>query len=411
MHILLIHQAFASLDEAGGTRHYEMARYLVAQGHQVTIITSPVNYLTGRSKENRMHWLQRETPEPGIEILRVYVYPALHRSFFHRLINFFSFMFSSFFVGLGVKNVEAVWGTSPPIFQGWTAWCLARLKRCPFLFEIRDLWPEFAIGIGVLKNKTLIRLSYWLESFLYRHADRIVVNSPGFIPFVEKQGGKSIALVPNGVDPLMFDPADSGQQFRREHHLESAFIVLYAGAHGISNDLEVVLEAARLTANQPNIHYVFVGDGKEKANLVAKAEQEHLTNVSFFPSVAKHEMGEVMAAANACVAILRPLDLYKTTYPNKVFDYLAAAKPVLLVIDGVIRQVVEEAQAGIFVQPGDANSLAQAILKLNSDPAIAQQMGQNGREFVIQNFNRQILAARLEAIFCQLVEEKCPKKS
>jgi glycosyltransferase involved in cell wall biosynthesis len=279
------------------------------------------------------------------------------------------------------------------------------------LFEIRDLWPEFAIGIGVLKNKTLISMSYWLESFLYHHADRIVVNSPGFIPFVEQRGGKAIELVPNGVDPTMFDPANNGHRFRLEHHLEQSFIVLYAGAHGISNDLAVVLESAKLTLANPTIHYVFVGDGKEKAHLVEKASEEHLSNVSFFPSVAKHEMGEVMAAADACIAILRPLDLYKTTYPNKVFDYLAAAKPVLLVIDGVIRQVVEEAHAGIFVQPGDAYSLAQAILKLESDPTNARCMGQNGRDFVIQNFNRQILAARLETIFCQLVEEACPKKS
>lgn len=411
MHILLIHQAFASLDEAGGTRHYEIARYLISRGHRVTIITSPVNYLTGRSKGTRLHWVEKETPASGLTILRVYVYPALHRSFFHRLINFFSFMFSSFFVGLGVKNVDVVWGTSPPIFQGWTAWCLACLKRKPFLFEIRDLWPEFAIGIGVLKNKVLIRLSYWLESFLYRHADKIVVNSPGFIPFVSRQGSKAPVLVPNGADPDMFDPSEDGSSFRREQQLESAFIVLYAGAHGISNDLEVVLSAAELTQSHSEIQYVLVGDGKEKANLVQKAQGMNLTNVIFLPPVAKNQMSRVMAAANACVAILKPLELYKTTYPNKVFDYLAAAKPVLLVIDGVIRQVVEEAQAGIYVEPGNANALSQAILKLSSDRAAAQQMGKNGREFVIQHYNRQKLAAEFETIFCQLIEEVCPKKS
>jgi glycosyltransferase involved in cell wall biosynthesis len=411
MHILLIHQAFASLDEAGGTRHYEIAHYLVTQGHRVTIITSPVNYLTGRTAEDRIHWVQKEIPEPGIVILRVYVYPALHRSFFHRLLNFFSFMFSSFFVGLGVKNVDAVWGTSPPIFQGWTAWCLARIKRCPFLFEVRDLWPEFAIGIGVLKNKLLINWSYWLESFLYRHADRIVVNSPGFIPFVEKRGGKNIVLIPNGVDPTMFDSGDDGLSFRKEHALESAFIVLYAGAHGISNDLALILAAARITLEDLQIQYVFVGDGKEKSNLMQKAQDWNLSNVHFLPPVAKQEMNGVMAAADACIAILSPLDLYKTTYPNKVFDYLAAAKPVILVIDGVIRQVVEEARAGIFSQPGDAKSLAQAILKFESEPALIRQMGLNGREYVVQHFNRKVLSAQLETIFCQLVEEKCPKKS
>jgi glycosyltransferase involved in cell wall biosynthesis len=410
MHILLIHQAFACPDEAGGTRHYEFAHYLVLHGHSVTIITSPVNYLTGHSKEDRLHWVQKEIPEPGITLLRVYVYPALHRSFFHRLLNFFSFMFSSFFVGLGVKNVDVVWGTSPPIFQGWTAWCVARLKGKPFLFEIRDLWPEFAIGIGVLKNKVLIRLSFWLESFLYRHADRIIVNSPGFIPFVSKRGGKNIALVPNGVDPTMFDPNSDGHAFRQQHHLGSEFTVLYAGAHGISNDLEVVLSAAQLTREHREIQYVFVGDGKERVNLIAKAQNLGLPNVQFLPSIPKQQMSGALAAADACIAILKPLDLYQTTYPNKVFDYLAAARPVIMVIDGVIRQVVEEANAGIFVQPGDANALAQAILKLSIDRSYGHQLGLNGRNYVIQHFNRQKLAAQLETIFCQLTEAPCQKK-
>jgi glycosyltransferase involved in cell wall biosynthesis len=406
MHILLIHQAFASLDEAGGTRHYEMARYLVSQGHRVTIITSPVNYLTGLAKGSRLHWKQQENPEPGITILRVYVYPALHRSFFHRLINFFSFMFSSFFVGLGVKNVDAVWGTSPPIFQGWTAWCLARIKGKPFLFEIRDLWPEFAIAIGVLHNKLLIKLSYWLESFLYRHADQIVVNSPGFFPYVTKQGGRNIELVPNGVDPTMFKPENDGYEFRQEHDLQGAFIILYAGAHGISNDLEIVLSAARETQINPKIKYVFIGDGKEKANLIQRSQEWKLTNVLFLPSVPKSQMDQVLAAADACLAILKPLELYKTTYPNKVFDYMAAARPVILVIDGVIRQVVEEAHAGIFVPPGNSESLAKAVLALAADPVNARRMGINGRNYVSEHFNRQIISAKMESLFRQLREKK-----
>ncbi|PKN91214.1 MAG: glycosyltransferase WbuB, partial [Chloroflexi bacterium HGW-Chloroflexi-7] len=140
MHILLIHQAFAAINEPGGTRHHEIARYLVKQGHQVTIITSPVSYLTGQNTEIKTRWVTRENSETGITILRAYTYAALHRSFFHRVLSFFSFMFSSFFIGLGVKNVSVIWGTTPPIFQGWTAWLLARLKGVPFLFEVRDLW-------------------------------------------------------------------------------------------------------------------------------------------------------------------------------------------------------------------------------------------------------------------------------
>ena len=135
MHVLLIHQAFASLDEAGGTRHYEMAVHLVEHGHQVTIISSPVSYLTGKSSSSHLRWKEQQIPRPGITILRAYTYQALHKSFIHRVFSFFSFMFSSFWIGLGVKNVDLVWGTSPPIFQGVSAWLLARLKECHFFLR------------------------------------------------------------------------------------------------------------------------------------------------------------------------------------------------------------------------------------------------------------------------------------
>ncbi len=216
MHILFIHQAFATLDEAGGTRHYELARYLVEQGHCVTIITSPVSYLTGKSRQQGMPWLDRQEPEPGITILRTYTYPALHKNFVHRVFSFLSFMVSSFLAGLRVKNIDLVWGTSPPIFQGATAWLLARLKRVPFLFEVRDLWPAFAIAVGVLRNPLLIRASLWLERFLYRHADRVMVNSPGFIQHVIKRGAGWVELIPNGAEPEMFYPQANGQAFRQQ---------------------------------------------------------------------------------------------------------------------------------------------------------------------------------------------------
>jgi len=405
-HILLVHQAFAALDEPGGTRHYEMARSFASHGHRVTVITSPISYLTGRSGSGRLRWVTREDPEPGIRILRAYAYPALHRSFFHRVLNFVSFMLSSFFIGLGVKNVDVVWGTSPPIFQGWTAWLLARLKRVKFLFEIRDLWPAFAIAVGVLRNPLLISLSNWLERFLYRHADKIVVNSPGFIQHIAARGGQHIHLVANGVDPAMFETHDNGEQFRTQLGLSGKFVVMYAGAHGISNDLEVLLSAARLTRENDSIAYVLVGDGKEKANLQTLAREWELNNVHFLPPSPKIEMAGVLAGADACLAILKPLEMYKTTYPNKVFDYMAAGKPVLCAIDGVIRQVVEEARAGVFVQPGNARALAEAIKAWASDPKRCKQMGMNGREYVGVHFYRQVLANQMEDLLINLVHSK-----
>lgn len=397
MHILLIHQAFAALDEPGGTRHHELARFLVSKGHRVTVIASPVSYLTGK---NSPPILVDNGGEQGggITILRAYTYQALHKSFVHRVFAFFSFMVSSFFIGLGVKNVDVVWGTSPPIFQGVTAWLLARLKGARFLFEVRDLWPDFAIAVGVLKSPTLIKLSLWLEKFLYRRADRMMVNSPGYVAHVRGRGARSVELIPNGADPGMFNPLDNGEKFRQAHSLKNKFVVLYAGAHGISNDLTVVLEAARLLASDLKIQFVLLGDGKEKANLQARAAQMGLENVSFLPPVPKTEMAAALAGADACLAILKPLDEYKTTYPNKVFDYMAAGRPVLLAIDGVIREVVEAADCGIFVQPGDPAALAEAAARLAANRDESLRMGLAGRTYLETHFSREALAEKLEQL-------------
>jgi glycosyltransferase involved in cell wall biosynthesis len=392
MHILIIHQAFASIDEPGGTRHYEFARWLVARGHKVTVIASSISYLTGSDAQ------QLNEPMDGIQILRASVYGAHHRSFSHRMLAFLSFMLSSFWIGLRVKNVDLIWGTSPPIFQGLTAWTLAKLKRAPFLFEVRDLWPQFAIVMGVLKNPILIGLAEWLERFLYRRADRVIVNSPGFIQHVKARGAQRVELIPNGADPSMFDPQDDGAGFRREHRFDDKFVVMYAGAHGMANDLGVVLEVAGLLADRRDIQIVLLGDGKEKSALQARAAEMKLANVTFLPSLPKSGMPAALAAADACIAILKPLEEYKSTYPNKVFDYMAAGRPVALAIDGVIRAVVEAAGCGFFAEPGDAPALANVISKLAKDQVKAREMGLQGRSYLQEHFNREKIAEGLASL-------------
>jgi glycosyltransferase involved in cell wall biosynthesis len=388
MHILIIHQAFASLDEPGGTRHFEFARLLTSRGHRVTVIASPVSYITGG------HTKGTHAEMEGVTILRASVYNAHHKSFFHRVLAFFSFMISSFWIGLRVKNVDVVWGTSPPIFQGVTAWLLARIKGAKFLFEVRDLWPQFAIAVGVLKNPLLIHLTEWLERRLYRAADRVMVNSPGFSEHVQVRGARRVDLIPNGADPSMFDPNEDGKAFRESNVLTDKFITLYAGAHGMSNDLTVLLDSASLLANS-DIQIVFLGDGKEKPALQTRAREMNLTNVSFLPSVPKTQMAHALAGADACIAILKPIEEYKTTYPNKVFDYMAAGKPVVLAIDGVIRDVVEQAGCGLFVQPGDALAMSQVIRQLAADPAHGREMGKLGREYLERNFSRAVIGEKL----------------
>lgn len=403
MHILLIHQAFAGINQAGGTRHHEIANYLSQQGHQVTVIASPVSYLTGKSSSERWKVVE-ETGDKHIQIIRAFTYQKLHRSFVHRMVSFFSFTFSSFWIGMGVKDVDLVWGTTPPLFQAPSAWLISVLKNKPFLLEIRDLWPLFAVEVGVLKNRLFIRMAEWLEKFLYRRAKVCVVNSPGYIQHVKERGGKRVELVPNGADPDMFFPDENGESFRQKHYLEGKFVVAYAGAHGMSNDLGVVLEAAKTLQDHGSIHFMFVGDGKEKANLEQQSQEMNLENVTFLPPMAKKEIHELFSAVDATLAILKPIEVYKTTYPNKVFDGMAAGRPVVLAIDGVSREVIERHQAGVYTPPGDAKNLSDTILKLSADPEAARRMGNNGREAVKLYYNRQQQAEKLLSIMLEMIK-------
>ncbi len=400
MHILLIHQAFASLSEPGGTRHHELARFLAGQGHKVSIIASPVSYLSGEIQAGE----KIEEDFGGlITIYRCFTYSALHKSFIHRVFSFFSFMISAFFKSVSIKEVDLVWGTTPPIFQSVSAWLISKLKRVPFLLEVRDLWPEFAIAVGVLKNPFLIKLSYWLEKLLYHQADQIIVNSPGFTEHVTEKGGKIISLIPNGADTEFFDNIDI-PAIRRNLDWTEKFIILYAGAHGMSNDLGVVLRAAQILKDEHKVHLVLVGDGKEKPALISEAEKMELSNLTFLDPVPKNQIGDFLSAADACIAILKPIEMYKTTYPNKVFDYMAARKPVILAIDGVIRNVVEKAGCGIFCTPGDPYAIANGIKFFYNNPDKAISMGVMGYNYLQTNFSRKIIANDLLRIMKEMVK-------
>jgi glycosyltransferase involved in cell wall biosynthesis len=223
-----------------------------------------------------------------------------------------------------------------------------------------------------------------------------MVNSPAYVGYVKERGARQVELIPNGADPSMFDPAADGADFRRAHHLADKFVTMYAGAHGMSNDLGVVLEAARqLAEDTPEVEIVLVGDGKEKSALMARAAAMSLPNVTFLPSVPKTGMAEVLAAADACIATLKPLEEYKWTYPNKVFDYMAAGRPVALAIDGVIREVVEGADCGLFAAPGNPSALAEVIRQLARDRQRSRIMGLRGRAYLEEHFSRETMAEAL----------------
>jgi glycosyltransferase involved in cell wall biosynthesis len=200
----------------------------------------------------------------------------------------------------------------------------------------------------------------------------------------------------------MFNPQADGAELRQEYGFQNQFIALYAGAHGMSNDLEILLQAAQELQDDPEIAIVLLGDGKEKPNLIAQAAEMGVSNVHFLPALPKAEMREALAAADACIAILKPVKMYQTVYPNKVFDYMAAGRATILAIDGVIREVVEAGQAGVFVPPGNPHAMAAAIRQFAEDRQRVRQMGENGRKYLEAHFDRPKVAAELDFLLKNL---------
>lgn len=401
MHILLIHQAFASDSQAGGTRHFELATYLVRHGHRVTVIAGPISYMTGRRST-------LDSTEHGLDVVWPRVYGGWGPGFVGRLSAFVSFMISSWIAACRIRDVDVIWGTSPPIFQAISAYLTALLRRRPFVLEIRDLWPGFAVEMEVLRNKLLIWLSEGLERLLYRKATRVVVNSPGFSQHVFERSGAQQRLpnvIPNGVDLETFDARLREGNGWPDWDSEK-FNVVYAGALGAANGLDVVLAAATVLRDDMEIRFVLIGDGRDKVRLASEARRRGLTNVAFVPAMPKSAMPSVLKRANLCLATLQPLPLFATTYPNKVFDYMAAGRPTIVAIDGVIREVIETAQAGTYVPPGDGAALARAVVHYREHPSLMESHGRHGRCCVEGRFSRQRHGDMLASIFEEVAQPR-----
>ena len=392
MHTLLIHQAFTTPTDAGGTRHYELAQCVIANGDRFTVVASDFGYLSAKRTTGSISG--HEEIVDGIRVLRVATSRSSHGGLAGQLLAFLTFASSSLIAGLRVRDVDVVLATTPPIFQAVSAWLVAAIRRRPLILEIRDLWPEFIIDMGKLKNPVVIAVARWLERFLYKRANSFIVNSPAYVDYLESKGVERsrITLVSNGVSPEMFakdaDVARRARDIRTRFGLEGKFVAMYAGAMGPANDLETLIDAAEALRGDERIHIVLVGDGKQRKYLETEVRDRRLTNVTFAGPQSKVDMRAFLSAADVCVATLQNIAMFRMTYPNKVFDYLAAGKPVVLAIDGVIREVVDRAEAGIFVTPGDAGALAGAIARLAADPQSGIAMGRRGQDYVRQHFNR-----------------------
>lgn len=395
MHLLVVHQYFLGEGQGGGSRFNAMTRRWAEQGHRVTVVAGMVNYQTGRKEEAyRRRWIVDETAGPGVRVRRTHVSPAYNRSFLGRLWGYLSFMISAVHGGVTAEQPDVVVATSPPLFAGVAGRLIAARWGVPFVFEVRDLWPESAIDTGVLNRPTLIRLAYRLERWLYHVADRVTVLTPAFrTALVERKGvpADRIGFVPNGADIDVFEPGPKQNRVRREYGLGDKFVVAYLGAHGVANHLEQILDAAELLRDR-NVAFLFVGDGMRRPALEAMARERGLSNVTFVGNVPKAQAAEFCNAADACAAVLKRVETFKTVYPNKVFDYMACARPTILAIDGVARELVEDAGAGVYVEPENPAAFAAAVQRLRSDPAEAERMGRRGREYVVRHFARDALA-------------------
>lgn len=404
IHILFSHQAFATPRETGATRHYELFSELVRKGHEVTVLRSDRNYKTG-DKEKAVSDVA-EAPE-GLEIVEVPNPGPVHRNFLWRLFSYLTFSLFSLLRGLRVKDVDVVVGTSPPLPQVFPMWIVARAKRAGFVIEVRDLWPDFPVEMGVLTNPLLVRLGYFLEETMYGLPDQIIINSPAYREHIGSfsEDTAPVVLIPNGVSTADFGALDENQELRRDYGIGEEFLVVYAGAHGPAQDLGTVLDAA-IRLEDENVHFLFVGDGKDRSKLIDKSKRLGLANVTFLEPRPKDEIPAILAAADACVATLQDIPMFRKTYPNKVFDYMASGNPTILGIDGVIREVIEEAGGGVYAEPGDPEDLAQAVRHLMEHPDDCQEMGERARKHVGRNFDWTIHAERMEDVVTATAPER-----
>ena len=402
MRILLIHQYFLEDNDGGGSRWNEMSRFWQQSGHQVTVLAGMVHYTTGK-KHPKYHnkYFNVSRNQDQVEVIRCHVSEAYNVSFLGRLWAYFSFTASSTWAGMtkAKGHYDIVVVTSPPLFVGITAYILSALKKRPFVFEIRDLWPESAIDTGVLQSGFLIKFAYWFEAFMYRKATLINVLTPAFRDtLIQKKGvpADKIIFIPNAADFSLSEELLQTMDvaaFRKTHDLDGRTVVTYVGAHGVANHLVQVLETAELLRDT-NVLFLLIGDGMLKKDLIADAHQRGLTNVRFVDSIPKREVFKYILASDLGASVLKKVDTFKTVYSNKTFDYMSCQKPILMAIDGVSRQLVETAQAGLYVEPENPQDFAEKIRFYLQKPALMSQHGINGYQYAKAHFDRNVLATK-----------------
>lgn len=397
MKILFLTQYFPPETGAPQNRLSDLAVRLKKKGVAIVVLTAMPNYPQRKIYAGyRGKFFYNEEVET-IPVYRSWIFASTSNSVFSRLFNYFSFVFTSSIRGIFLQGkFDFILCESPPLFLGISAWFLCKIKKAKLIFNVSDLWPESAARLGIIQNQSLLKAATRLEEFLYRHAVLITAQTQGIVQNISSRlPSKKVCWLPNGIDADYFNPElfEKSSQRREYGFAGDDVLLLYAGIFGFAQRLELILEAAKKLKNHSNLHFLFAGAGPQEEKLKQLKTEWNLENVHFLGVLPKYEMPPLLNSITAAIIPLRKLDLFKGAIPSKIFETLAMKKPILLGVDGEARELfIEKARAGWYFEPENSDSLYHVIEELISQPEIAKVCGENGYHYVLQHFNREIIA-------------------
>jgi glycosyltransferase involved in cell wall biosynthesis len=399
MHILFLTDNFPPEVNAPASRTHEHCRQWVAAGAQVTVVTCAPNFPKGRVFEGYSNRLWQQETVDGISVIRVWSYITANEGFVKRILDYTSYMLMAFIASLFVRRVDIVVGTSPQFFTAVAGWMVGALKRIPFVFELRDLWPESIKAVGAMKESAAIRWIERLELFLYRRAARIVSVTHSFRDTLIRRGidGSKIDVVTNGVDTARFAPRPKEAALERELGFENCFVAGYIGTHGMAHALETLLQAMHKLQQHPqgaNIRLLLLGDGARKPNLQALAAQLRLGNVRFIDTVPKEQVARYWSLLDVSIIHLRKTELFTTVIPSKLFECMGMGIPVLHGVAGESADIVRREGAGLVFTPESVTELTDALLCLQGNPALRQRLSSQAQAAAAR-YDRLALAGRM----------------
>ncbi len=381
---------------APASRAHDHARMWRDLGHDVTIVTCAPNHPGGKLFPGFRNRLFQRSNEDGIEVIRLWTLLAANEGFLLRISNYLSYLLSVMIWGWRLPKADVVISTSPQFFCGLAGWLFKR-RRVPWILEIRDIWPASIVSVGAMKRGLVIRLLERIEAAAYRAADVVVPVTDSFVNHIRiSRPDAPVSVIKNGLNLKQFVRVSetAGEAFRSEHGLSGKFIASYVGTHGMAHGLDCVIDAAKRLRDRSDIAFLLVGDGSERARLEAECKAEGLTNVLMLGQQPKALMPTIWSVTDAALVLLRKLDLFKDVLPSKMFEAMGLACPIILGVEGEALALVEEAQAGIGIEPESGAELAAAVLRLADDAALCARLGASGKSFVEANFDRERLARR-----------------